>query len=50
MTSNKFNLISYASGLGGVDLRCGEGPLVIKRVIHATEVSWDEPIFPPIPL
>lgn len=46
-TDNKTSLIAYASGIGGADLHCGEGPLVIERVLHSPHVSWEAIISPP---
>lgn len=42
------NLIAYASGIAGADLRCGDGPLVIQRALHSSAITWDT-FLPPSP-
>lgn len=36
--NNQLHLIGYASGQGGVDLHCGEGPQIIQQSIFLSEI------------
>jgi len=43
----KLHLIGYASGLAGVDIRCGDGPLHIQKQLHNMDLfHWEAIIHP----
>src|SRR3990167_1928836 len=45
--NNIISLIAYASGIGGADVHCGEGPLLLQHSFHSSVASWEATIFPP---
>lgn len=53
MIQHTLSLIGYASGIGGVDVHCGDGPLIIKHSSYLSEIiplgiplQWDTIVAP----
>jgi arginase len=46
MNQDKLHLIGYASGIAGVDVRCGEGPINLQSILDNKKYSWNAMLKP----
>lgn len=46
MVQEGINLIGYASGIAGVDVKCGTGPLLLQKLPALASMHWDAMVQP----